>query len=94
MSTYESFTLLVLYGVYIAIMNYNIELRNYVQHQWTNFGKKPSDELENLKASTGAVQYHSFRGKIKKQTLSLDFKVMESLQTSFSMNIFEYVISV
>jgi sodium/potassium/calcium exchanger 4 len=60
-SMYESFTLLVLYGVYIAIMNYNIELKNYVQQQWTNFGKKSSDELENLKASSGAVQYHSFR---------------------------------
>jgi hypothetical protein len=62
---YESFTLLVLYGVYITIMNYNIKLKTYVQQQWINFGKRSSDELENLKASSGAVQYHSFRGKVK-----------------------------
>jgi hypothetical protein len=91
---YESFTLLVLYGVYITIMNYNIELKNYVQQQWTNFGKKSSDELENLKASSGAVQYHSFRGKVKKQIffrLQNDEVVADVL--FYNMNIFEYVIS-
>ncbi|CAG2114438.1 unnamed protein product [Medioppia subpectinata] len=61
-SRYESFTMLCLYGVYILIMNFNVELRDYVQRQWIQLGLRQSgDEFENLKANSGVVQYHSFK---------------------------------
>ncbi|CAG2166697.1 unnamed protein product [Oppiella nova] len=61
-TTFESFVLLLLYGVYILIMNFNITIRDFVHQQWVQSGlSHTGDEFENLKANSGAVQYHSFK---------------------------------
>ena len=64
-TTYESFILLLLYGVYILIMNFNVKLRDYVHNQWIQFGKRSGDEFQTLKANSGGVVYHSFKGRLK-----------------------------
>ena len=70
MTVYESFILLFLYGVYILIMNFNVELRDFVHSKWIQFGKGAGDEFETLKANSGAVAYHSFKGKDKSFSFS------------------------
>ncbi|XP_027194108.2 sodium/potassium/calcium exchanger 4-like [Dermatophagoides pteronyssinus] len=73
-TTFESFTLLLFYGIYILIMKYNIQIRELVFQQWqSRFGniidldKTPIpstgiNELNNLKGNTiHQVHYKSFQ---------------------------------
>ena len=44
-------------------MNFNVELRELVLQKWVQYGKPSDDEFQNLKANSGGVAYHSFKGK-------------------------------
>ncbi|KAF7487656.1 Sodium/potassium/calcium exchanger 4 [Sarcoptes scabiei] len=62
-TTFESFILLVFYGVYILIMKYNTQIRDRFQEQWQlRFPSKSTVELNNLQSNTiHAIHYKSFQ---------------------------------
>lgn len=68
-TAFESFTLLVFYGVYITIMKFNIQIRDFVLNQWQQHFPMSNktmngtiDELNNLKTNNvQAVHYKSFQ---------------------------------
>lgn len=74
-TTFESFLLLSLYGVYILIMNNNLMLRDFVFEKWQlYFPRKTLDEMNNLNTTVAnVVHYRSFEGRKAKFFLLLNF---------------------
>ena len=62
-NTFESFVLLIFYALYIAIMSYNAELKEFVFEQWQLYGQSTQDEFESLKANSDGAQYRTIQSK-------------------------------